>query len=152
MKVERVEMNIDPVKQLREGARILDPLMNAHGFTFSMDATGKGSGGHFAQGSYRHENRRLELHYRFGLGVVIYHMGEFSLEHGDYMRLLGVHKDSKFCSASLDTTLDGFSRLKEDLECLCTDFLAGDGKPFIILAENLRNDPNMFKGLKAAGK
>ena len=65
-------MIVDPIARLREGTTILDPLLNEHGFNFVMTSAGKGSGGHFAVGEYRRGERRLELHYRWGLGIVCY--------------------------------------------------------------------------------
>jgi hypothetical protein len=127
-------MNIDPREKLLEGSKILDPMLEKHGFHFGVTTTGKGSGGNFATGVYVSGERRLELHYRYGLGIVRYHIGELELDHLQYMKLLGVYMDCRFASTQLDGGLDGFERLRDDLELYCGDFLYGDGRQFCSLA------------------
>jgi exoribonuclease II len=51
------------------------------------------------------------------------------------MKLLGVYADSRFASTMLDGTLDGFERLRDDLERYGNDFLAGDCRQFRSLAK-----------------
>src|ERR1700733_2642043 len=46
--------------------------MRSHGFVFGPTTAGDGSGGSFARGEFRGGNRRLELHYRYSLGLVTY--------------------------------------------------------------------------------
>ncbi len=142
-------MTFDPAKQLVDGAKILDPVLSPHGFVFTLGATGKGSGGHFASGSYRRDDRVLELHYRWGLGVVLYRIGDAELHHNIYMKLLGVAAQSEFMRSALDKTLDGFTRLKADLERFAGDFLSGDGTQFLELARRFKDHPGMFSGFKA---
>jgi len=115
---------------------ILDPLMADKGFSFTPEAAGLASGGHFASGVYSKGSRRIELHYRYGLGIVRYHIGEHSLDQGAYMRLLGKYAESQWVRVTMDKTLDGFHRLLYDLQNFCQDFFSGSGEEFLALAEN----------------
>ncbi|MDD4892152.1 MAG: hypothetical protein PHU85_19690 [Phycisphaerae bacterium] len=145
-------MAFDPREQLLAGAVILEPAMGPAGFKFQLDATGRGSGGDFATGSFVRGDRRLELHYRWGLGIVVYHVGEWTLDHRSYMKLLDVDLESEFRSSSLDKTLDGFERLKKDLQRFGADFLNGDASQFRKLAEQLKDNPQIFSGFGALNK
>lgn len=145
-------MGFDPTKQLVAGSKILDPVMNAFGFVFCLNEAGEGSGGHFARGCYRKGNRVLDLHYRWGLGIVTYRIGDEELDHNTYMKLLGVAALSEFMQSKLDRTLDGFHKLVADLERFGADFLNGDGSQFRSLAEQFRKKPDMFSGFKGLAR
>jgi hypothetical protein len=71
---------------LREGAAILAPVLEPHGFRFVLETEGRGSGGHFAAGAFVRGDRRLELHYRHALGLVIPRRPA-RIEHRAYMAL-----------------------------------------------------------------
>ncbi len=145
-------MTFDPRKQLKAGVVILDPLMTKNSFSFKMEEGGKGSGGHFAWGSYTKGNRYMELHYRWGLGIVRYHLGEHTLDHANYMRLLGTYSQSQWVRVSMDKTLDGFHRLLSDLQNFCQDFLFGNGDEFVVLAKKYAQDSGKFSGFKAVNR
>jgi len=70
---------------LVDGRTILDPVLEPHGFVFEAEREGASSGGAFGSASYRRGDRRLELHYRFSLGLVRYHVGSEFLPHEDLM-------------------------------------------------------------------
>lgn len=124
---------MDPVEILNAGSKVLDPIMVPHGFTFVLTERGKSSGGRFACGEYRHANRRLELHFRWSLGLVTYHVGDVSLKHEDYTRAVaGVGKvqgKNAYPGFSEDP-LDGFRHLREDLERFGGIFLKGSDDEF----------------------
>jgi hypothetical protein len=113
-----------------EGQHILEPLLTRHGFQFSPEPKGKGSGGYFVRGQFIKGDRRLEIHFRSSLGFVTYHVGALALSHEGYMRsLLGNPGGNRYPGFSNDP-LDGFRGLAFDLEHFCGDFLAGDGEEF----------------------
>ena len=78
-------MDLEPQLALKAGVAILGDLMRSHGLTFTATTSGVGSGGSFAVGEFRRGNRSLELHYRYSLGLVTYHVGHWALSHEDYM-------------------------------------------------------------------
>jgi hypothetical protein len=120
----------DRQEVLEQGEKILAPALVPHGFKFSVVTAGRGSGGAFAHGEFVRGNRKLELHFRYSLGLVTYHIGELSLAHTDYMRaLLGQSGISHYPCFS-DEPLAGFETLYQDLIEHCSDFLSGDGNQF----------------------
>lgn len=117
-----------------------------HGFVFKLEAHGKGSGGSFASGSYTRANRSVELHFRYSLGLVTYHIDQASLDHEAYMRLLGVHGMNQYPDFPREP-LESFRHLAMDIQNYCQDFVSGDGKQFHTLAAALARNQNMFKGI-----
>lgn len=125
----------NPRELLRAGCEILNPIMMRHGFTFVEGVSGKGSGGDFASSDYVRHERRLELHFRYSLGLVTYHLSDYSVSHLSYMRdLLGDSSANKYPGFS-DEPLDGFRNLAYDLENFADDFLTGGGEVLIKAAQ-----------------
>jgi hypothetical protein len=124
-------MNImNPKEILRTGCEILEPVMRPHGFTFVEGLAGTSHYGDFACGDFVRADRRLELHFRYSLGLVTYHLGSSSATHESYMRELlhgGAHQYPGFS----DDPLDGFRHLAHDLENFASDFLAGSGEVLV---------------------
>jgi hypothetical protein len=120
----------DPLEKLKEGCSLLDPILNLHGFRLLPMETGRGSGGHFARADYQNGDRRLELHYRFSLGLVTYHFGRTSLQHESYMKvILGKAGGNKYPGFP-DNPRDSFLDLEHDLGHYAGAFLTGDGSEF----------------------
>jgi hypothetical protein len=131
------------------GCEILDPVMQRHGFIFKRGASGRGSGGTFVSGHYAREDRRLDLHIRYSLGLVTYRIGSLSISHESYMRaLLGKVGGNRYPGFS-DDLLDGFRALKFDLEHYSSDFLYGSGEEFGRCVEHTREQEKLsgFKRL-----
>lgn len=114
---------LDPKEALLDGAKILDPVLLPKGFQFQFRKEGKGSGGNFAWGEFAREDRRLELHFRHGLGLVRYHVGDQSASHDSYMRELGVKNQCHYPGFS-DDPIAAFRDLAHDLG-FADDFLSG---------------------------
>lgn len=131
---------------LRAGVAILDTVLTPSAFHFVLQGAGKGSGGHFAFGKYVRDDRSLELHYRFSLGLVSYYLGSDSLDHETYMRFLGVFGENSYPDFP-ETPLDSFRSLAKDLERYCVDFLSGDGRQFRKFAAMFRQGPKRFSRL-----
>ena len=75
---------------LLAGVELLDELLAPHGFRFEFRGADRGSGGEFAWGEYVRGERRLELHFRYSLGLVAYRVGGLWIAHEPYLRALGV--------------------------------------------------------------
>jgi hypothetical protein len=69
-------------------------------------------------------DRRVELHFRGGLGLVTYHAGEKSADHRTYMKALGVLDQCKYPGFH-DDQLAAFDDLAHDL-AFAKEFLDGD--------------------------
>jgi len=108
-----------------EGSEILKPLMSKNGFQFTLDGEGQSSGGQFAFGPWTKNDRKLEYHFRFSLGLVEYSLENKTIEHGFFLwALTGEKRKAKFPGSSEDPT-NGFSRLLDDLSNFCGIFLNG---------------------------
>lgn len=119
-----------PSEILREGCAVLSPLLGKYGFAFVEGPSGKGSGGPYATAEYRKGDRKLELSYRYSLGLVTYHFGDVSIDHESYMRFVSGAKDSHRYPGFSDDPLSGFYNLAYDLEHFALSFLEGDFRRF----------------------
>jgi len=115
-------------KILEQGAEILAQVLVPNGFKFHLITSGTSSGGAFAEGEFVKGDRKLELHVRYSLGLVTYHIGNQSLGHVDYMQAL-LGKFGAYPTFSEDP-LAGFEALHRDLVDHCSDFLSGNGEQF----------------------
>jgi hypothetical protein len=140
-------ITIKPNEILLKGQGIISPYLNQHGFSFSLSSTGTGSGGEFAAGSFSKQNRIINLHYRYGLGLVSYQIHDHQLSHEDYLRLVGCFGKNHYPGFSTDK-LKAFEDLLFDIKHFLNDFMVGSEESFIKHVTNLRANPNMFKGLK----
>jgi hypothetical protein len=123
-------MRKPPIDILREGCTILDPILHAHGFEFQMGGASPSSGGLFAFGAYVNAGRKLELHYRYSLGLVTYHFGAHSLDHVSYMRAVPGPEGKNHYPGFSEEPLAPFEGLKYDLEHFASAFLLGDADEF----------------------
>ena len=127
-------MSIPTVQDRREilqlGADIVASVLGPHGFRFSIVSSGNGSGGPFAHGEFVRGDRRLELHFRYSLGLVTYHIGLLSLAHHDYLRALLGRSSAGHYPGTSDQPLAGFESLRQDLVEHCCDFVSGTGEQF----------------------
>lgn len=78
--------------------------------------------------------------------MVTYHVGDASLGHEDYMRLLGVYGRNLYPDFPRHP-LDSFRSLASDLENFCSDFVSGEGVQFRALARQFALSPHAFKGV-----
>jgi len=123
-------MTRNPDEILQQGCTILDEVLQRHGFRREEIVSGKGSGGNFATTTYANGDRKLEIHFRFSLGLVTYYMGSASVSHESLMRaVLGSKGGNKYPCFS-DAPADSFRGLAYDLETFAQSFLAGDTAEF----------------------
>lgn len=123
--VEREDVPvIRPKEALIDGAQVVQRLLGPIGFQFQFREEGKGSGGAFAWGEFIRDERKIELHFRFSLGMVRYHIGDQSASHESYMRELDVWNQCRYPGFSEDSAA-GFHELTHDL-AFADDFLSGN--------------------------
>jgi hypothetical protein len=139
------------VETLLAGASELGAVLTPHGFHFVETGSGRGSGGHFASGEFRQEDRRLELHLRYSLGLVAYHLGSETLAHADYVRAVraieGIRYRPLYPGFSEDP-LDGFRHLRDDFIRFGRVYTQGSSAEFAALVAWVREHPAP-KGLAA---
>jgi hypothetical protein len=133
----------NPLEILMRGCTILDGVLSKHGFNKQEITSGKGSGGYYAETSYTNGSRKLELHYRWSLGLVTYHFGSITLDHEAYMHaLLGSNGGNKYPGFS-DDPLEQFRSLVHDIEKFALAFLVGDEVEFGRCAELARKHASL---------
>lgn len=97
-----------PEQHLTKGVKILSSYLEPLGFRFELQGTGKGSGGALAYGHFIKSGglfgqaRKIELHFRYSLGLVSYAVGKLVLSHQDYVDLLSRHGQNKYPNFSDD--------------------------------------------------
>jgi hypothetical protein len=129
-----------PEESLAAGCAVLAPILALQGFVWVPGASGHSSGGDFASGSFIRGTRRLELHFRHSLGLVTYHVGDTSLDHEAYMRVvLGAKGGNQYPGFSSDP-IDGFRHLAHDLSEFCQSFLGGPDEEFNGIASGARTN------------
>jgi len=101
---------------LDAGVALLNETMVSCGFVYTPTSAGTGSGGTFAAGEFRWDYRKLELHYRYSLGLVSYHVGPLMPSHEAYMgAVIGTRWQSHYPGFSREP-MDGFRNLSADLK------------------------------------
>jgi hypothetical protein len=117
-------------ESLESRNKILGPFMTASGFAYVQGTAGRSSGRNLASGTRLRKNRKLEMHYRRGLGRVTYPVG------GDARRdeaftgaLLGPEGGNDWPGFSAGPT-DALRDLLYGLEDFAGDSLAGPGLIF----------------------
>ncbi len=101
-----------PEALLSTGNVVLAEVLVPAGFVLSPITTGRGSGGSFAVARWNRDTQAIELHVRFGLGVVHYCWGDQSFDHRHVVDALGVAASYPGFSAD---PVDAFRHLAEDL-------------------------------------
>ena len=124
---------MDPRQALEAGGEVLGRVLLQHGFDFRITRAGKSSGGNFATAEFTRGDRKLELHFRDGLGLVSYHIGPQSASHGVYMRELGVAERCHYPGFPIDPLLS-FEHLAHDLK-FAEDFITGPGSVLAAASE-----------------
>jgi hypothetical protein len=124
---------IDPKTILTDGSLIIERVLGLHGFKFQFGSEGPSSGGRYACGRFVRDDRILELHFRYSLGMVSYAIAGHSASHEFYMRELGVLQNCRYPGFSQDP-LAAFEDLAHDLE-FAKDFVAGSGELLLRAAE-----------------
>ena len=140
---------MNQVEVLERGAGELAEVLP--GFDFTVTGSGPSSGGPFASGEYRREDRRLKLHVRDSLGLVAYHVGEQSLAHEDLVRAVravrGVAGEPEYPGFS-QNVLEAFRHLRADLERFGSVFVSGSIDDFRALKRWAEDHPKA-KGFAA---
>lgn len=131
----RREADDSPHEQLDRGVAILAPSLENHGFAYSVESHGSGSGGPFACGIFARGSHTLSLHHRWGLGIVTFAFDGLVVPHADYVAFIEVAEISKLLWTPLSAGMDRYHALSFDLENLCTDFTMGDASMLVGAAQ-----------------
>ena len=139
-------MQSTPSSILEEGRTILAPFLEPFGFSWRTGASGSGSGGPFASGSYVRGDRRLEVHFRYSLGLVTYHLRDESISHQDFVRIAASRTVRSQYPGFSDDPLDGFRHLAHDLDVICSSFVEDSETGFqevLVLSKSASSRPRL---------
>ena len=120
----------DVIAILDAGAKIVDVVIEPHGFVWALGKTHAGHPGNAARGAFAKGDRQLELGFRWSLGPVTYRIGAVSVNHEALMKYAGHYSDAKYPGYSVDP-LDAFRHLASDLRSFEDDFMFGNGATII---------------------
>ena len=142
---------MNPTEILVAGALELAPVLSAERFSFASTDSGRSSGGNYASGEYRRDDRWLELHFRHSLGLVAYHVADLGIEHADYVRAVraldGVVEKQQYPGFEQEPIAQ-FRALGADIQSFGARFLRGTREQFRELRDWLDQHPQP-KGLAA---
>lgn len=138
----------DPEALLLAGAEMLRDIFDPLGMSFEVTLVQNSSSGRVAIGRFGSRQRYVELHYRYGLGIVRYRSGQTVLSHEQFMRAIGKEREASFPVVN-DATLAGFEALRSDLLRFGQKFLDNQGAAFDDVGREARRNPKPrgFKGL-----
>jgi hypothetical protein len=123
---------------LLEGSQKLEPYLVPIGFQFRFGSEGRSCGGDFAWAEFVRDDRKLEIHFRWSLGLVRFHVGARSAFHETYMRELGVWHRCLYPGFA-DDPLKAFDELAHDLN-LADDLLSGTAEVLLRAANKEQDD------------
>lgn len=131
---------MNPREELENGVKLLRPMMEASGFSFTFENSGNSSGGDFSQGAFISGNKRLELSFRWSLGCVEYKIEGNSITHTEYMDALEKKDNAKYPGFS-NKPIKAFEHLASDIYQYGEIFLSGSEDEFIRLIYNYKRKP-----------
>ena len=139
---------MNPKEELINGVKELEPILEPYGFKFVLESEGLSSGGRSACGAFLCGDKRLELHFRYSLGLVSYQIGNIKIDHSDYITAQnGKGSYPGFTSEPIDA----FKHLADDLRKYGEPFLKEDSTKFKELEKILKTNPPItgFKALSS---
>ena len=116
---------MEPLTDLTNGLKVLEPFLIPHGFTLDNFENGKGSGGQFTIATYKKGQKKFIIGYRFSIGELGYQFNDFRVGHTFYLDHLGFADKKQFPDFQSDDKLLAFRHILHDLEYLVDDFFVG---------------------------
>jgi len=121
---------MQPSDWLQRGVEILAPVLTPCGFEFRAGEADTGSGGPFATGTFVRADRRLEVHFRWSLGLVSYHAAGHTVSHESFMAAVIGRRHASHYPGFSDDPLQAFRDLALDLRESAGVFLNGSDDEF----------------------
>lgn len=114
------------LRDLSKGLSTIEPFLRGYGFELDEYEIEKGSEGHFALATYKHENKKFIIDYSFSIGQALYQYNDSIASHPFYLDQLGFADKKKHKDFLSDNQLAEFKYLLHDFEYLVDDFFKGD--------------------------
>ena len=132
-------------EELINGVTKLKPILKPYGFKFVLESEGLSSGGHSSSVAFIAGVKRLELHFRYSLGLVSYQIGGIQIDHVDFIAAQGGKGNYPGFSQN---PIDAFRHLADDLRTYGEPFLMNETTKFEEIVEEFKANPPV-KGFKA---
>ena len=117
---------MQPLPELINGLKILEPFLIDNGFSLDNYENGKGSGGQYTNAKYSKTTKSFLIGYRFSIGFVTYQCDNAIVNHGFYLDKLGYADSKQFPDFQTDDKLLAFRHILHDFDFLISDFFQGD--------------------------
>ncbi|QEC57128.1 hypothetical protein [Flavisolibacter ginsenosidimutans] len=117
---------MQPLPELVKGLEVLKLFLKYYDFAFDKYENGKGSGGQFSVVTFKKNNKKFILGYRYSIGYVIYQCDESQVSHDFYLNGLGFAEQKQFPDFQSDDKLLAFHHVLHDFQYLINDFFAGE--------------------------
>jgi predicted glutamine amidotransferase len=114
------------IKDLPKGLEILDPFLKKYGFEFDKYNFDNNSDDHRTLASYKKENKKFIVDYRFSTTHVLYQYGNCMVSHPFYLDHLGFINKKKHNGFLPNQKLKAFYNILHDFEYLIDDFFKGE--------------------------
>jgi len=114
------------IEDLSKGLEILDPFLKGYGFAFDKYNFGDNSDSHLSLASYKNENKKFIIDYRFSTGQILYQYGNCIVSHPFYLDNLGFTDKKKHHGFLPNQKLEAFNHILHDFEYLLDDFFKGE--------------------------
>jgi hypothetical protein len=122
---------MDPLKELTDGLKILEPFLTEKGFSLDNFDNGKGSGGQFTIATYKNKDKTFVIGYRYSIGELYYQYKNKAVGHEFYLKQLGHGDKMKFPDFQSDDRLETFRNVLHDFQLIKSDFFEGDCKELL---------------------
>lgn len=116
---------MQPLTELTEGLKVLEPFLELHGFLFDHYETSQASGGQFTVATFKSGGKRLIIGYRYSVGELAYQFNDYLVGHSFYLDHLGFADQKRFPDFQSDDKLLAFRHILHDFAFLTDDFFNG---------------------------
>lgn len=113
------------MNDISSGLEILNPFLKGYGFEFDKYNFDDSSEGTLGIASYKNENKKFIIDYRFSVGQILYQFATFIVSHPFYLDNLGFTNKKKYRGHLQDQKQEEFNQLLFDFEYLLDDFFKG---------------------------
>jgi hypothetical protein len=114
------------IEDLSKGLELLDPFLKGYGFEFDKYNFDTNSDSHFTLASFKNENKKFIIDYRFSTSQILYQFGNCIVSHPFYLDNLGFTKKKKHNGFLSNQKLEAFNHILHDFEYLLDDFFKGE--------------------------
>jgi len=117
---------MQPLTDLTNGLKILEPFLTQYDFGFENYENFKGSSGQFTLAKYKNASKEFILGYAFSIGQIVYQYDNFAVSHDFYLDKLGYAYKKNFQDFQTSDKLLSFTQILYDFEFLVDDFFEGE--------------------------